>query len=77
MEAYLFNLVNLIAIYAILAVTLNFVMGYAGIYSLAHAVFFGVGAYTGAWVAQNWSTSLFVPLPVAMLASGGLSLMLA
>ena len=31
MEAYLFNLVNLIAIYAILAVTLNFVMGYAGI----------------------------------------------
>jgi branched-chain amino acid transport system permease protein len=77
MEAYLFNLVNLIAIYAILAVTLNFVMGYAGIYSLAHAVFFGVGAYTGAWVAQNWSTSLFVTLPVAMLASAGLSLMLA
>lgn len=77
MEAYIFNLVNLIAIYAILAVTLNFIMGYAGIYSLAHAVFFGVGAYTGAWVAQNWSASIFLTLPTAMLVAAGLSLLLA
>ena len=77
MEAYLFNLVNLVAIYAILAVTLNFVMGYAGIYSLAHAVFFGISAYTGAWVAQNLSASIFVTLPLGMLAAAVLSLALA
>lgn len=77
MEAYVYNLVNLIAIYAILAVTLNFIMGYAGIYSLAHAVFFGVGAYTGAWAAMNIHASIFVSLPLAMIAAAGLSLLLA
>lgn len=77
MEAYIYNLVNLIAIYAILAVTLNFIMGYAGIYSLAHAVFFGVGAYTGAWAAMNIHASVFVSLPLAMAAAAGLSLLLA
>ena len=77
MEAYIYNLVNLIAIYAILAVTLNFIMGYAGIYSLAHAVFFGIGAYTGSWVALNVSPSVFVTLPAAMVASAVVSLLLA
>lgn len=77
MEAYIFNLINLIAIYAILAVTLNFIMGYAGIYSLAHAVFFGIGAYTGSWVAQNVSPSIFMTLPAAMAASAVVSLLLA
>lgn len=77
MEAYIYNLVNLIAIYSILAVTLNFIMGYAGIYSLAHAVFFGLGAYTSAWVAQNVSPSIFVSYPAAMVAAGAVSLLLA
>jgi branched-chain amino acid transport system permease protein len=77
MEAYIYNLVNLIAIYSILAVTLNFIMGYAGIYSLAHAVFFGLGAYTSAFVAQNVSASILVSFPAAMLAAGVVSLALA
>lgn len=77
MEAYIFNLVNLIAIYAILAVTLNFIMGYAGIYSLAHAVFFGLGAYTSAWVAQHVHPSVFLTFPAAMIVAGALSLLLA
>ena len=53
MLAYLVNLAVLIAINAILAVTLNFILGYAGIFSIAHAVFFGVGAYTAAYVAMQ------------------------
>ena len=43
MWAYLNNLAVLITINAILAVTLNFVLGYAGIFSMAHAAFFGLG----------------------------------
>jgi branched-chain amino acid transport system permease protein len=76
-EAYIYNLVNLIAIYAILAVTLNFIMGYAGIYSLAHAVFFGLGAYVAAWVALHVHPSIFVTLPAAMASAAALSLLLA
>ena len=77
MQAYLLNLGVLISIYSILAITLNFIMGYAGIFSLAHAVFFGVGAYTGALVAMSLSASLFVTVPVAMVVAGVLSLALA
>ncbi|MGI6246246.1 MAG: branched-chain amino acid ABC transporter permease [Pseudochelatococcus sp.] len=77
MEAYLLNIGVLITIYAILATTLNFIMGYAGIFSLAHAVFFGIGAYVGSWLAMNVSTSLFVTLPAAAVASALVSIALA
>nr|WP_277346021.1 branched-chain amino acid ABC transporter permease [Sneathiella chinensis] len=71
------NLAILISIYSILAVTLNFIMGYAGIYSLAHAVFFGIGAYASSYTALNFSASIFITLPVAMAIGAALSLVLA
>lgn len=77
MLAYLLNLGVLVTLYSILAITLNFIMGYAGIYSLAHAVFFGLGAYAAAYTALNFTTSIFVTLPVAMGCAGLLSLALA
>jgi branched-chain amino acid transport system permease protein len=75
--AYLLNLATLISINAILALTLNFIMGYAGIFSLAHAVFFGIGAYTGAFVAVHWTGSLFAGFAAAAAVSGVLSFGLA
>jgi branched-chain amino acid transport system permease protein len=36
----------LILVAALLALSLNFVLGYGGIYQFHHAVFYGVGAYT-------------------------------
>ena len=58
MTAFLINLATLAAISGILASTLNFIVGYAGIFSVAHAVFFGLGAYGGAQIAL-----LLVPDP--------------
>ncbi|MFI4986228.1 MAG: branched-chain amino acid ABC transporter permease [Alphaproteobacteria bacterium] len=77
MIAYAMNLATLIAINAILAITLNFIMGYAGIFSLAHALFFGVGAYTAAWVALHVSSGFFIAVPAAVLLAALLSLALA
>lgn len=74
---YILNLAILICINASLAVTLNFIMGYAGIFSIAHAVFFGVGAYTAAYCALHFSASLFFTVPISMLVAGVLSLALA
>jgi branched-chain amino acid transport system permease protein len=54
MVDYLFHVLILIGIFSILGVTFNFVVGYGGIMSLAHAVFFGVGAYTSALLAIHW-----------------------
>jgi branched-chain amino acid transport system permease protein len=77
MLAYILNVLILICVNATLAITLNFIMGYAGIFSIAHAIFFGVGAYTSTWVAMHVSPSFFVAVPAAMVASGLLSLALA
>lgn len=77
MLAYLQNIAVLFSINAILALTLNFIMGYAGIFSLAHAVFFGVGAYTAAYMALNVTDSLLICMAAAMGISAVLSMALA
>ena len=77
MLAYLTNLAVLISINAILAVTLNFVLGYAGIFSMAHAVFFGVGAYTAAAVAIKLGGGLLLSTVAGMGVAALISLALA
>ena len=77
MLAYVNNLAVLIAINAILAVTLNFVLGYAGIFSMAHAVFFGVGAYTATLVAVKLGGGFLLSTAAAMGVAGLISLALA
>jgi branched-chain amino acid transport system permease protein len=77
MIAYLTNLAALAAIFGILAATLNVAVGYAGIFSVAHAVFFGLGAYAGAQIALVLVPDALVAMLVAGLVSGVLSLCLA
>ena len=77
MWAYLNNLAVLITINAILAVTLNFVLGYAGIFSMAHAAFFGIGAYTAALVAIKLGGGFLLATAAGMSVAGLLSLALA
>ena len=43
---YFFNILILGGLFSILSVSLNIACGYAGILSLAHAAFYGIGAYT-------------------------------
>ena len=60
-NAYLLRLVNIGIIYAILAVSLNFILGYAGQISLGHAGFFGIGAYTAAILTHGGPGYMFWP----------------
>ena len=77
MIAYAANLATIVAIFGILAATLNFVVGFAGIFSVAHAVFFGLGAYAGAQVALQIVPDALLACVVAAVVAGGLSLCLA
>jgi branched-chain amino acid transport system permease protein len=77
MIAYLQNIAVLFCINAILALTLNFIMGYAGIFSLAHAIFFGVGAYVTAYIALNASDSLLLCMGASAAISAIISMALA
>jgi branched-chain amino acid transport system ATP-binding protein len=42
---YLVNLLILFSIYGILAISLNLLVGYTGLISMAHVAFYGIGAY--------------------------------
>lgn len=65
MTDYVFYILTTVLIFVVLGVTFNLIMGYAGIISLAHAVFFGVGAYTTGLLEVR----LGVGLPLAFLCS--------
>jgi len=47
-------LASQIAIAALFALSLDLILGYAGVISLGHAAFFGIGAYFAALLAQRW-----------------------
>ena len=70
---YLLRLVNVGLIFAILAVSLNIVLGYAGQIALGHAAFFGIGAYAAALISAGGSGLLFWPGFVAAGIVTGIS----
>ena len=55
------------------ALSLDLILGFAGIVSLGHAAFFGLGAYTAALITQRWGweepiSGLFAAAAVAAIA---------
>ena len=64
----------LLFLYISLAQSWNLLAGYAGLISLGHASFFGLGAYTTIIIANYWE----IPFPAAIFCGGliaaGLSL---
>jgi len=65
-------LLNEIAILALFALSLDLILGYAGIVSLGHAAFFGFAAYTAALFAKHVMPDPLVGLAVAIVAAGAL-----
>src|ERR1051325_847793 len=53
------SLASQIAITALFALSLDLILGYAGIVSLGHAAFFGVGAYSAGLISKfGWGEPL-------------------
>ena len=67
-------LVNEIAILALFALSLDLILGYAGIVSLGHAAFFGAGAYGAALFAKHVMPDPLVGLAVGTAVGGLLGL---
>ncbi len=67
-------LLNEIAIVALFAVSLDLILGYAGIVSLGHAAFFGFGSYVAALFAKSVMPDPLVGMAVAIAASALLGL---
>ncbi|MBI4599395.1 branched-chain amino acid ABC transporter permease [Candidatus Uhrbacteria bacterium] len=64
---YLFHLFIIFCIFSMLALTLNLVVGFTGLPSLAHAGFFGIGAYTTAIMTTRFEGNFFVSIVVGLV----------
>lgn len=78
MLEYMIQLFILLSIFTILAVTYNLLMGYAGLFSLSHAVFYGIGAYVSVLLSIHAGLDTLFAIAigciVAALVSFGLSI---
>jgi branched-chain amino acid transport system permease protein len=74
--SYLLQVLIVINIYIILALSLNLLVGYLGIISLSHSAFFGIGAYSYALVVLNFQWGLIPALIVSVSLTVVLSLLL-
>lgn len=74
---YILHLLILICLYTILSQSLSLVAGYSGQISLAHAGFYGIGAYSAALMAVNFGTPAILNLIIALLISGIIAFIVA
>ncbi|BAT61931.1 high-affinity branched-chain amino acid transport system permease protein LivH [Variibacter gotjawalensis] len=72
-SSFYFRISALVFIFAIAAVGLNLLMGYAGQVSLGHAGFFGIGAYAVAVGPTHWGLPVWAALIVGAAAAGVLA----
>jgi len=74
---YIYSVLILIGIYTIMASSFNLIIGYGGLISIAHPIFFALAAYASALL----NLRLGVPIPLAIvlgaLFSAGMSVMLS
>jgi branched-chain amino acid transport system permease protein len=64
------SLASQIAITALFALSLDLILGYAGIVSLGHAAFFGVGAYSAGLIAKHYWTEPLSALVLSGICAG-------
>jgi len=70
MEAYLAHMLIIIGIYAVITMGQNIILGYTGLFGIAQAAFYGIGAYTSAILALKLGLPFWVGLPAGALAAG-------
>ena len=68
-QPYYTKLIARVCVFAIAAVSLDLSVGFAGMVSLGHAAFFGIGVYCAGILAQFGITSIGLVVPIALLVA--------
>ncbi len=69
-SGYAITILITVAIYGLLAHSLNIITGRAGQISLGHAAFFGIGAYTSALLYTGAGLPFWADVPLAAITAG-------
>jgi len=73
--SYYLSLMTMTGISAIVAMSLNLLLGYTGQISLCHAAFFGLGAYAAAILSVNMGLSPWLGLGFSAVLPAGVALL--
>lgn len=73
-DAVVLDLLFSLLLFSVLGQSWNWISGYAGQISFAHAIFYGCGAYAAALTTTVWHISPWLAFPVGALAAGLLAL---
>ncbi len=73
---YLISIAIFFVIYSILALSLNLVVGYSGVLSVAQAAFYGIGAYATAILTTSYNINFFASILLGMLIAGVFALLI-
>ena len=77
LNSYQSDVLNNIGLYALLALSLNLILGEAGLFNMGHAAFYAVGAYTTAIVNTRYGIPILWTLPLSALVAGLFALAVA
>ncbi|MBR5347000.1 MAG: branched-chain amino acid ABC transporter permease [Deltaproteobacteria bacterium] len=77
LNPYQVDVFNNIGLYALLALSLNIILGDAGMYNMGHAAFYAVGAYTAAFLNTQLGIGILWTLPISGILAGLVGLVLA
>lgn len=69
----LIHLAVFMAIYAVLGISLNLLVGYTGLLSVTHAAFFGIGAYATALLLTRTGVPFFLSMLIGALIAMGVA----
>ena len=67
LSSFLLTLLTQALIYAIMAMSLDIILGYTGLASLGHAAYFGLGAYGVGILTTRYGAGFWITLPVGVL----------
>jgi branched-chain amino acid transport system permease protein len=68
-QRYLLSIGTRIVIWAIAAISLNMILGYGGMVSFGHAMFFGIGGYAVGILAHHGIASGWIQWPAGIVAA--------
>ncbi len=77
LNAYWIDVLNSIGLYAALGLSLNLIVGHAGLFNLGHAAFYAVGAYTAAILNTTFHIPILALMPLCGLTAGLFALIIA
>jgi branched-chain amino acid transport system permease protein len=69
LDSYQVDVLNSVGLYVLLALSLNLILGDAGLFNMGHAAFYAVGAYTAAILNARLQLPILWALPVAGLVA--------